>query len=398
MGLKSAGFSQARRVSVFSKREECELCVRVWDLDELGQIDDWMALKTASESATEFSKSRIQHHGTVVVLERLDGTLNIYDSDQSLDDLQKTISSVVIELEEHLSKVFGRFMSKSDRVRISINGTEIEPWSPFVEHSATQLLPTEDIRVGGVAISCRSYVIPHPEMLKEIDSADRESYRRQLFNSQGFYMYRKDRLICGGVWIDTRHHKELETSLARIEMDIPVELDRNWELTVDKTKFRPPRTVRDDLSRLAELVRGKSRNVYRSRGTSRPSSQVGRRNLVPLLEIGTRRGKSYTRLNEKHPLVLQLLEKPDTKLVRAFIGIFNEAVTQMVSRSSHTDSASSVSLQIPDEVRVCAELLYERLASQQNLKRYEIRDLLLSIEPFIHYPSVIDDLLGDQDE
>jgi hypothetical protein len=392
MGLKSAGFSQARRVSVFSKRLNGQVNTRVWDLDQLGTSDDWVALKVGSVNATQFAESQLEKSGTVVVLERLDGSLKLHEANLSSDEIQKVISSAIVELSTYLARVFGRLISRKNGPRLSINGHVVEPWLPFVEHSASQELPMEEIRVAGVVISCRSYVIPHPEMPSNLSSTERQIYLEQLFDSQGFYLYRKHRLICGGLWLDGRHHKEMETSLARIEIDVPVDLDRNWELTVDKTRFRPPKTVKDDLARLAELARGKSRRVYRSRGVSRPSQVSSGKARVPIVDIGTLRGETFARFNEAHPLVAQMLELPDRRLVRTFLGIANDAISQVVTKQSHNDSEISDTLPIPDEVRECARILFERFALQPHLSRSEIRGLMLSIDPFVNYPSVVEEL------
>lgn len=398
MGLKSAGFSQARRVTVLSKRENGPIHVRVWDLDVLRRQGDWDALKVASKVATEFAQSRLEGHGTVVFLEQLDGSLKLNDPSQSMQEVQRVVSASIVELVNHLSRVFGRFLSRSEGTRISVNGVRVEPWLPFVDHPATQEFPIEDIRVGGTSIRCRGYVVPHPEMMTDVDAIETERYRRDLFDSQGFYLYRKDRLIIGGTWLDGSSRKELETSLARIELDIPVELDRHWELTVDKTRFSPPRSVKPDLLRLSELVRGRSRAVYRSRGATRPTLTSRGREIVPLLEIGTRRGDNYARLNEKHPLVAQLLALPNRDLVRTFIGIANEAMSQLVTKHKPLDMGEQKDQTIPHEVRKGAELLFRQFAMQPDLTRREIREIMLSIEPFVRYPSVIDDLLGDLDD
>ena len=156
--------------------------------------------------------------------------------------------------------------------------------------------------------------------------------------------------------------------------------------------------MKPDLLRLSELVRGRSRAVYRSRGATRPTLTSRGREIVPLLEIGTRRGDNYARLNEKHPLVAQLLALPNRDLVRTFIGIANEAMSQLVTKHKPLDMGEQKDQTIPHEVRKGAELLFRQFAMQPDLTRREIREIMLSIEPFVRYPSVIDDLLGDLDD
>jgi hypothetical protein len=94
-------------------------------------------------------------------------------------------------------------------------------------------------------------------------------------------------------------------------------------------------------------------------------------------------------------LIAQLLELPDRKLIRAFIGLANDAVTQIVTKPKNFENEGIGTFVIPNEVRIAAEILFERFAAQSDLKLHEIKERMLSIEPFVHYPSVIDDLIGE---
>jgi hypothetical protein len=235
-------------------------------------------------------------------------------------------------------------------------------------------------------------------MLIGATSEEKNRYRDELYDLQGFYLYRKDRLITGSTWLDTSHRRESETSLARIELEIPDALDGSWELTVDKASFRPPRASRTDLKRIAELTRSRSRAVYRNRGVAKPVRQRGRARVIPLIELGSQRGQSFARLNESHPLVQQLLELPNRQLVRAFIGVANDSITRAIGKGSSDPIDQPTDIEIPSEIRECAVFLFEKFAVQPDLTRRQIRDLMLSIDPFISYPSVVEEIVGQCDD
>lgn len=395
IGLKSAGFSQARVVSVFSKRSGAASCVRAWDIDHLGTSEDWDAFRSASAIATNFAKERLGGHGTVVFLEKLDGSLKAYGTDSNPEEIQKSLNQEIIQLESHLSRVFGRYLTTHAGVSILLNGVKIVPWVPFYDHPATQELPEEDIFVRGHAIRCRGYVLPHPDMLVAKNAEEKNRYRDELYDAQGFYLYRKDRLITGATWLDSSHRRESETSLARLELEIPESLDDDWELTVDKTSFRPPRSSQGELKRVAELVRTRSRAVYRNRGVPKPVVSRRGSKVTPFIELGSHRGQNFARLNEDHPLIRQLLELPDRRLIRAFIGIANDSITRAIIKSTHAPTDLLSDLEIPKEVHECAVLLFEEYATHSQLRRSQIRDKLLSIDPFFNYPSVIDEIVGE---
>jgi len=398
IGLKSAGFSQARVVSVISKRIDSPRNIRVWDLDHLGEQDDWVALKSASSVATKFADERLKEKGTIVFLEKLDGSLKVFNSEANSVEIHKSLIHEIQNLADDLSKTFGHFISKNPGFTLRLNGTDIEPWVPFFDHPATQELPSETILVDGASINCRAYVLPHPDLLNESNNLEKKEYREALYDAQGFYLYRNDRLISGGTWIDKSHRRENETSLARIEVDVPSSLDDRWELTVDKTTFRPTKMASRDLKRIAELTRGRSREVYRNRGIARPLGPRRELGVTPLIVIGTKRGSNFARLNEKHPLVQQLFEMPNRRLVRTFIDAINESMTRSSIRPSANTDPFPNDEAIPNGIRECATYLFEQYVTRPELTRQQIRELLLTIDPLSSYPSVVDEIVGNCNE
>ena len=88
---------------------------------------------------------------------------------------------------------------------------------------------------------------------------------------QGFYFYRNKRLIQAGGWNGWREHDaEPHSSLARVAVDMPPELDRHFRLNVQKSKVDvPPNFVsaleaaRSGVTTFAHYVRD-AVDVYRS--------------------------------------------------------------------------------------------------------------------------------------
>jgi hypothetical protein len=110
LGLKTASFSQCRRLTVASKTTEKTRSVRVWDLDIIQESGKW-ALK---KSPLPGSEARIQsidplQHGTVVLWEKLDRIVG----DEKPDD--EWASRRFLRLAERtsawLQMIFHRFLS-----------------------------------------------------------------------------------------------------------------------------------------------------------------------------------------------------------------------------------------------------------------------------------------------
>lgn len=53
LGLKTASFSQCRRLTVASRSENHAVAVRRWDLDYVNQVDEWRLLRSPAEGSIQ---------------------------------------------------------------------------------------------------------------------------------------------------------------------------------------------------------------------------------------------------------------------------------------------------------------------------------------------------------
>ena len=129
MGLKTASFSQCKRLTVASKRSGKISCLR-WDLDLLSNRPDlgWALIEGAMPSAQD-SLSRLEQmdHGTIVIWEVMD---RIVTEGFTSDDFLSLIEDVV---EPHIAMVFGRLLEgTAPALRININDRKVQYWDPFM--------------------------------------------------------------------------------------------------------------------------------------------------------------------------------------------------------------------------------------------------------------------------
>jgi hypothetical protein len=165
LGLKTASFSQCRRVTVRSRPDRGRQSTRCWDLDYVNRTGEWRLLKDGNASTTNrLAGFDEKMHGTIVLWEALDRLVEDDDLDDA--DAQQRFLALVDDVERHLAIVFHRFMQGSRPLRIYINGTDkdllVRPWNPFLEdHPATQQLQSERIPFQGTTVKVIPFVLPH---------------------------------------------------------------------------------------------------------------------------------------------------------------------------------------------------------------------------------------------
>lgn len=341
VGLKSASFSQARQLSVATARSG-EWHVRTWDLDVVETSGQWRLLRGADEATSELLE-RIRgtaDHGTVVLWRRLNGyhvgAVTVED-----ERTQKQFYAESARTESHLGMVFARFLTGGRRLNLRVSGTPVVAWDPFLaRHPSVQPLPVERLPLGSGSVRVEAFVLPSAQRLTP-DEYEKAGGPRGWLDQQGFYVYRRNRLILAGDWLGQRGlRREEKYNLARIAVDIPAETDVEWMVDVRKSSVVPPVALRSHLRRIALQARRRASDVLRYRGQI-----AARTHGDPLLYAwNVRRSEDRVtcRVNRGHPLVKAALRaggaSPDD--VRALIRLLEETVPVTALRVMHETDTS----------------------------------------------------------
>lgn len=311
LGLKTASFSQCRRLTVASREEKKPVAVRRWDLDHVKNVRDWQLLRSAADGSGErLAEAEKLEHGTVVLWEQMDRLVDGTSKDNQTDS--KRFLDQIDEVERHLAMVFHRFLKGKNAIKIFINGKtaaqQVEAWDPFLENeSATQTEPLEVIKSRSGNVSVQAFVLPHHDRLSS--DAHKGAAGPAGWNAQqGFYVYRNERLLVAGDWLGLGFTKEEHYKLARIRIDIPNTADADWDIDVKKSSARPPGNLRTRLKWIADEARKKAVAVYRHRGNLGAARVTGPSD--PVWNAGTRAGRTVYSVNREHPLVKRLLDVP----------------------------------------------------------------------------------------
>jgi hypothetical protein len=272
LGLKTASFSQCRRLSVATRQTDSGRPeIRCWDLDEIGSADDWLLERLLPEEAPEpVLEPLASGRGTVVLWEGLDRVL-LYQNPWGAR-AETAMQNIRAGLAQHLSMVFHRFLSGEARrqlpLRILVDDVPLDPWDPYARaEGATQVLPEQRIEfeIGGQThwVMTRPFLLPSQQRFSTPEAHHAAGGPRKWNRQQGFYIYREDRLIQSGGWSRLRTQDE-HTKLARIALDIPREADEAFGVNVSKMRVTLPEALRPPLRALVTGIVARAQDRYRA--------------------------------------------------------------------------------------------------------------------------------------
>jgi hypothetical protein len=324
LGLKTASFSQCRRVTVRSKIHSGEDTTRCWDLDHIAKVNDWQLLRSANATAQpHFVRLEKLDHGTTVLWQDLDRLVE--GQSTANEKHQQLFLQRAVAVRNHLGMVFHQLMTGRRAVKLFLNGREVPVWDPFLAgEAATQSLAATRIKLRQATVEVKPFVLPHHSKISK--TAHEAAGGPRGWNAhQGFYIYRNRRLLVPGDWLGFGWTKEEHYKLARICVEIPNSIDHDWEIDVTKSRATPPPALRDELRRIGERARSDAKRVYSHRGARlTPKADEAR---VLLWEPLAKHDKTFFRLNRLHPVLKQALAaSSDRPALNALLRLIEETV------------------------------------------------------------------------
>lgn len=397
MGLKTASFSQSRRLTVASVKGGTTSCLR-WDLDELAANPEggWLLFEGPAQGSAAFIGGlQGARNGTLVLWEAMD---RIVTSGYTSNDFHDLIDNV----ESHLAMVFHRLIQgPRAKLKLLLNGRLVAPWDPFMSgHPAkpwTSPTTNHSTPFGTVSVQC--HVLPHRDKLT-ITEFESNAGPAGWTAQQGFYVYRNERLLVAGGWLGLGNsrawNREEAHRLARIRLDIPNTADGDWKIDVRKSTARPPVSLRPWLTLLAENTRERARRVFAYRGTPTPISgniPIDQAWRVERIKAGIR-----YRIEESHPSVAAVLEGAGAlaPLVKSMLRVIEETVpvqriwldtaeNKETPRTGFEGEPNSAVIEV-------ALVLFDDLVGRKGLSVEDARKSLSRTEPFQKYPALIAEL------
>ena len=297
LGLKAASLSQAEELDVLSRamghppvgrRLRSAAATRVIELDQTAVLD-------VLESPGASFDGPGTPCGTVVEWRRVRGFLSSPNADERAVWLDATVE----DLRGHLGVVFHRLIAES-RLTLVIDDFDtvmqaagaprtVQPLDPFGFRPGGSVLEYElDARLAGMRMPMRAMVWPPSQQY----APEFRLHGRPGGEFQGFYVYRRDRLLQAGGW-NGLVHGSIDLSLARIAVELDDDFGRHVTINPEKSGVELDADAREAIER-AEGAGIRFRDFIRT--AERTALDSRRRTRRPVTLVTPRRGFSWRML------------------------------------------------------------------------------------------------------
>ena len=387
MGLKTASFSQCKRVTVFTKKDGNSFN-RCWDIDFINQEKEWTLLNYISDENLTY-RIKSFNSGSVIIWEKLDRIVG--NAEPENEAVKSAFYYEFVRVKEHIAMVFHRFIEKK-KINIFFNGDEVNPWNPFLLNldPKPETGPVETLN-GKVEVSY--YILPH---MSRINQEDYQKSGGPLgwYQQQGFYVYRGDRLLVAGDWLDIDKKREY-SKLARISINFPNAVDFDWNLDIKKSTAIPPVSLRKDLARIARLASLKSAKVYNWRGQKQLQTESADIPLQPLWnELLTREGVRKYSINRKHPVIKNLinLDEGSGKILNKVLKLIEENLPLEMIFYNHNDNPAQHEIEkisdIPSDALIELAIELYNMNVEQGVPAELAGQQIMNSIPFNQFPLI----------
>lgn len=376
LGMKSASFSQCRRLTVISRKHGITSGA-VWDLDVVASTNRWEIQLLDHADETRWAQ-KLGAAGTLILWEKLDRLSGGFTHD--LSRRADAINRRLADAERHIRLVFHRFMEQAKPLRIQLNGRRLKPIDPFArDNAATIVDPEEVLHLPRGDITIQSFTLPHHKQMATTNWEEIGGPEGHL-KSQGFYLYRGKRLILHGTWFSLCRQSEL-TKLSRVRVDIPNSMDAEWKIDVKKSSAQLPAIVRDRLKKVIERISDGSKRTYRRRG-----QKLVDQSRMPMWSRIQQDGLIRYRPNSDHPAFTDFAEGLPEEFHRGFFNCIALVGASLPIDALHADMAG-----VPEQI--VADVLDEDTLAQavratlgrlldRKFDIQAITSMLRDVEPF----------------
>lgn len=375
LGLKTASFSMCRQLNVFSRSEGHQLAFRSWDLDVIKKHNRWLVSKTLPtwfESLDQ--RHKLPHTGTLVIWKKCDRLNSLFATEAKMNEIGA-------DLQAHIATFFSRFLSGRNKVKITVNDNQIQPWDPVPDGSVSL---GEQV-LGNIKI--QPYVLPQRDAFHDLTKFEAASGIKGWNAQQGFYVFRNDRLIVNGGWLNLKRMKADEhTKLARIIVDFNSSEDELWNVDVSKSKASLPEGgLKELVDGIARQTRKRAEEVYRHRGQSGSRATFAPDNYIWRTTRTSDKKTKYI-INRDHEVIQLVFSKyqgPRKDIERLLVLLERLLPKEGIQIAANSDALDRDELNFEDLIALAEECV-ERQILIGKTKLRSVNDLIIE-EPFSSY-------------
>ena len=304
-GMKTASLSQARILTVITKKKGYNTLAFSLDLNFIRDNGKWLLKKIDDD----FYKAEFDF------LKDLDsGTIIRWDDWDRAPKSENDLLSLNSQIKDYLSVCFHRFIEKG--ISISCHDYSLESCSPIPSGEGAEFY-SEIILDKNNKAKQTSYILQHPKNWEENYGNINRFNSFRLFNGferqQGIYIYRCDRLLTPqGGWLGLLK-KGNAAKFARVVIDYPNDADALWSLDITKTNASIPFEFKREIKKLIDKTKKKSvtKIVSGNRNIKRSLSQT-HSNIWKISDEKEFNSYKYI-IDNNHPILRGLIDEKKIK-------------------------------------------------------------------------------------
>lgn len=252
-GMKTASLSQARELTVITKKEGFSTLARSLDLNFIAKLNGAWNLKKVEDKDILDELSYLK--------ELISGTIIRWDDWDRAPTLEHDFMALINQINNYISVCFHRFIENG--ISICHHGYPLEPCSPIPAGKGSDFF-SEIPLSKNKEVKQTAYILQHPKNWDENYEVINRFNSFRLFegfeSQQGIYIYRCDRLLTPkGGWLGMMK-KGNAAKLARVIIDYPnnAKADALWNLDITKTNASIPFEFKSEINKLIEVTKNKS--------------------------------------------------------------------------------------------------------------------------------------------
>ena len=399
-GLKSASFSQCKKLTVITKKKNQKIHGATWDLDD---CDDFK-MGVWSEKTLNLITDKIKINYLNQLKKIISGTCIIWENCNRLTDEftldQKGLNDIIDNLKLEVGKIFFRFLDRNypllyqmGHVEISLNGNKLEPFDPFYSKHTSHFVAFDKKsiflpeRLGGDEIIIQPHLLPHYEKVS-LNEQEKMEGKEGLFKNQGFYIFRNNRLIISGTWFKLVRHTSGAKWL-RISVDIPNTMDSLWNIKIDKSDAQLPAFLKKPFLNIIQISKKQSNKVANRSGYRQ---KKGSSENVWLRRIQTKGEIKYV-LNRENLLIQQYLNGSKNQQKELKIDDLLVIIESMLPRQMIINDKDLLNDQSMDddqnELRNLFENMKKLYIDEGDMTTEQFYNFMIQNEPFDKFQKII---------
>lgn len=406
LGLKTASFSQTRKFTVLSRKDNGYYSARTWDVDYLRNCGKWRVIVNSDEEINQilndyrdctinFSKQFTNYDpNTIIVWQGLYKFQNFIEPGNRAKALVKQLEKTT---REYLGIVFHRFMQqKESPLQIRINHWLVEYFDPFPINKRKDLrsLGPFERQYKGDIFRVEAFVLPSVAIKEEKKHGGWVTPNRNLMDLEGMYIYRGERVIYFGGW-NGLIKKQANLKLARLKVDVGNLNDDILQLNVAKSKISIPYELERGFLEKVVSLRQEAKKEYFNHGLRDVSSSKNENKKSLYNKIITSKFGAILELNTDYPGIKNFIEGLNSKQQKQFrliMHLINISSNRMLGK--HEDN-EIVGVEDIDKIDLDLIINYIRQLKEAGFDKVKIEELAFADLGFKHnnLPEVLSKLL-----